>query len=211
MDLWQHLKEISQGNIAAASEMYSKCKAIEREKEEEIDRLSIKHRESMSRVLKSNAEKLQEMKYKLKDSNQELDETMAMAIEVSEEYNSLTNARKADAREYSKKQSDLESISQSRLAKLNQMKETESILRESIDSVKESADDKLANAHAQIAALMTQLADKNSTIEKLQSTVESTQWELEVSTIPCMYDSHCRNLFGLTILSSSLPRNCVLI
>ena len=99
-------------------------------------------------------------------------------MEVSDEFNALSNARNAEAREFLRKEAKLESVSQSGLEKLNQMKEKETVLRESLDSVMESTDEKLASAHIQIASLMMQLADKNNSKEKLQSTVESTQKEL---------------------------------
>ena len=171
LTLLQYLKSISQANTHVAVELRSELSKTHAEYSEDLIQQQIKHRNDIKAVRSRDGKIIDDLNSKLKDRSCELEETVHMAVEVSDEFNALSNERKAEAREYSKKQAHLESISQSRLQKLNQMKETESILRESLDSVKESADDQLASAHAQIASLMTQLADKNSTIEKLQSTV----------------------------------------
>lgn len=147
---------------------------IEREKQQFVDDTNKKTAEAISKVRKSSAEQVSKMKDVVKEKNQLIGGIHELAEGVALEFSSLKRSSKAEAK-------SLKKSAESRLVKLQQSKQRESVLRESLDSVRETFEDKLAEAQEEIAQLKQQLGDKADVISGLESELANAQKEAAVS------------------------------
>lgn len=147
---------------------------IEREKQQFVDDTNKKTAEAISKVRKSSAEQVSKMKDVVKEKNQLIGGIHELAEGVALEFSTLKRSSKAEAK-------SLKKSAESRLVKLQQSKQRESVLRESLDSVRETFEDKLAEAQEEIAQLKQQLGDKADVISGLESELANAQKEAAVS------------------------------
>ena len=150
-------REVSEHNAREAEHAMAECRRIRREKDEEIDKWKVKHRDSMQRLKKTHATQITAKNTKLENMRKELEHARENVSLILDE----NNDEKKSNRKAQKKALDAE------LRALNATREYKSLL----DKYRELKDD-FCDMENKVKELEEKVAEYDMIIELMQHDFE---------------------------------------